>query len=108
ARIGSGQDDQVLAQLPGFPQAHPRAHSITARFVAATGDNAGANRDRPAAQPGIVTLLDRGEEGVDIHMNDGLRHGKPGDSLVSIKLYISILYKGRKVKKPKSRARSKR
>ena len=42
--------------------------------------NAGADRHRPAAQPGVVALLDRGEESVGVEVEDGAvgrRHAGP-------------------------------
>ena len=73
ARILAGQDDQPRAKMPGLGEPHAGADAVSARFVTTAGDDAGADRHRPAAQPGFIALLDRGEKGVSIQVKDEAR-----------------------------------
>ena len=65
-------DHGIRAQVARLPAAHRGAHPTGLRLVARRQHHAAADDDRPAAQRGRVTLLDRGVEGVEI----GVQHGR--------------------------------
>ena len=64
-------DDGVGAQPPGLAPAHRRAHAERLGLVAGGEHDAAADDDRPAAQRGVVALLDRRVEGVEVGVQDG-------------------------------------
>ena len=72
-----GQEDALRAERAGRSQRHRRADAEGARLVgrradhAAIGRAATADDDRPAAQLRAIALLDGGEEGVEIDVQDG-------------------------------------
>jgi hypothetical protein len=53
-----------------LPAAHRRPHPICLRLVARGKHDAAADDDRTASEPGIVALLDRREERVEIGVED--------------------------------------
>src|SRR5690349_4181273 len=59
-----------------FGQRHAGAHTLALGLVAGTGNHAGADRHRPAAQPRIVALLDRREESVHVQMDNSPGRGR--------------------------------
>ena len=67
-------DHGVRAQPAGPEHRHRRMHAPDSGNVAGSGDNAApgaADNDRPVPQRRVVPLLDRGKEGVAIHVGDG-------------------------------------
>jgi hypothetical protein len=62
--------DRVRTQVPGSAPAHRGADPEGPRLVAGREHDAPADHDRAVAQRGIVALLDRGEEGVEVGMQD--------------------------------------
>ena len=69
----------LRAQAQGGARGHRRAHAVRSSFVAGGGDDAAlvgstADDDRLTAQAGVVALLDRGEEGVHVDVDD-FAHG---------------------------------
>ena len=75
------QEDGVRAEPLGLDDGHGRAHAEGARLVGAGGDDparapAPADDDRQAAQLGAPRLLDRGEEGVHVDVEDGTAGGE--------------------------------
>jgi hypothetical protein len=68
-------DERVRAQLSSLASAHRGAHAVGLGFVACREHDATADDDRTAAQRGVITLLNRGVEGVEIGVQDGrFRH----------------------------------
>jgi hypothetical protein len=67
-------EDQLGAFALGGDGRHRRAHAEFARLITRSRHDAArlrpADRDRLAAQLGMVTLFDRGEEGVHVDMDD--------------------------------------
>ena len=63
-------DDRVRAETARDRAAHRGADAECLRLVARGEDDSGADDDRAAEQPRLVTLLDRGEERVEIGMED--------------------------------------
>ena len=63
-------DDQLRAEAPGAPPAHRAAHAVPPRLVARRHDHTASHRDRTAAQPWVVTLLDRREERIGVRVQD--------------------------------------
>ena len=72
-----GQEHALGAQAAGGPERHRGMHPERAGLVAGRGDDAplvgsaAADDDRPAAKLGPVALLDRREERVEVHVQDG-------------------------------------
>jgi len=72
-----GHQERALRAEPlGLADRHGRAHAAGARLVRAGGDDAAtatrpADDDGQAAQLGAPRLLDRGEEGVHVDVEDG-------------------------------------
>ena len=64
-------DDGMRAQFPRLAAVHRRTHAARSRLVARRHDDALADDDRSASQLGVVALLDRGVEGVEIGVKDG-------------------------------------
>jgi len=58
------------AQATGHRQAHRAADAIRLRLVARSEHDSCADEHRAAAQPRIISLLDRREERVDVGMQD--------------------------------------
>ena len=63
-------EDGVGAQAPGDRPAHRRAHAVRPRLVAGAHHHADADDHRAAAQLGVVALLHRGEEGIEVGVED--------------------------------------
>ena len=59
----------------GFAERHPGAEPVAARLVGAACDHPRADYHRAPAEPRILELFDRREEGVDVDM------GNPPDGL---------------------------
>ncbi len=81
---------------------HGRAHAKGARFIACRRHHAPLSRaadgDGPAAQGGIVALLDGGEKGVHVDMNDlarqrGVRRRVDGPVIVDIARHAAAIYR---------------
>ena len=69
-----GCDDHgVWAEPQSLPAAHRRPDAERLRLVACGEHDSGTDDDRPAAQPPVVPLLDRGEERVGVGVEDGRR-----------------------------------
>ena len=64
------QDDQRPAETAGLGQAHAGEDAEATGLVTAAGDDPGADRDRFAAQPGIVALFQRRKKGIGIQVQD--------------------------------------
>ena len=62
--------DRARTQPARLPDAHRRAYTECLRLVAGGEDDAAADDHRPAAQPRVVSLLNRGEEGIEIGVED--------------------------------------
>ncbi len=73
ADIRGEHDDGVRAQPAGLASAHRGAHAVGLRLVARREHDAAADDHRPAAQRGVVTLLDRCVERVEVGVQDGWR-----------------------------------
>jgi len=80
-----GEIDGLGAASPGFADGHGTADAEAAGLVGAGGDHApaspalgvGADHDGLPAQPWLIALLDRGEEGVHVEVDDdALGHGR--------------------------------
>ena len=63
-------DDQPRAQAPGALPAHRPVHAVPPGLIARRHDDSATHRDRTAAQPWVVTLLDRGEERIRVRVQD--------------------------------------
>ena len=63
-------EDGVGAQPPGDRPAHRGAHAVRPRLVAGAHHHAHADDHRAAAQLGMVALLHRGEEGIEVGVED--------------------------------------
>ena len=72
-----GRDHRWRPGTAGAPAAasHRRAHAVGLGLVAGRQHHAHADDHRPAPQPGIVPLLDRGVEGVEVGVEDRRRVG---------------------------------
>ena len=75
ARLGVGRhprldDDRLRAQPAGLRPAHRGAHAERLGLVARREHDPCADDHRPAAQPGIVALLDGRVEGVEVGVED--------------------------------------
>jgi hypothetical protein len=75
ARLGVGRHprwhhDRVRAQPARLPAVHRGAHPECLRLIARRQHHAAADDHRLAAQPRVVTLLDRGVERVEVGMQD--------------------------------------
>ena len=67
----------VGAQQAGLAAAHGAAHAARPGLVAGGHDHPAADDDRTPAQAGVVALLDRREEGVEVGVQDrGLAGGR--------------------------------
>src|SRR6478609_1606227 len=66
-------DERVGAELAGLPSAHRGANAVRLRLVARSEYDAATDDHRPAAQRGVVALLDGGVERVEISVQDGGR-----------------------------------
>ena len=66
--VARPDDDRVGAEPSRLPPAHRRPDAVRLRFVARREHDAAADDDRPASQPRVVPLLDRGEERVSVGM----------------------------------------
>ena len=67
----------VGAQQAGLATAHGAAHAVRPGLVAGGHDHPAPDDDRAAAQAGVVALLDRREEGVEVGVQDrGLAGGR--------------------------------
>ena len=69
------QEDPLRAEPERRPERHGRMHAEPAGFVAGCADDAARSRvaaddHRLAAQLGAVALLHRGEEGVEVDVDD--------------------------------------
>jgi hypothetical protein len=64
------EDHGLRAQALRLGERHAGLESERARFVRARRDHAGAHDHRLAAQARVALLLDRGEERVDVHVED--------------------------------------
>jgi hypothetical protein len=70
----AAHDDGLGAEFERLEHRHGGAHALDPRDVAGGGDDAAASAaddDGLVAELGIVAFLDRGVEGVAIHMGDG-------------------------------------
>jgi hypothetical protein len=70
----SGQDNQLGAEFSGPHRRHGSITPELAGFIGRRGDDAAllpTDGNRLAAQVGVRRLLDRGEKGIRIQMNDG-------------------------------------
>jgi len=65
-----GDDDRLRAQPPRPSAAHGRPHAAGAGFVACGHHDAGSDDDRSGSQPRVIALLDRGEERVEVGVQD--------------------------------------
>src|SRR5882724_9261431 len=68
--ILSGDDDGLRADAQGFAEAHGGFYAEEFCFVAGRSDAAASYQHGLAAQLGIEDLLDGGEKGVDVHVNN--------------------------------------
>src|SRR5262249_40925106 len=66
----SFEDHGAGAQAPRLAQGHARVEAKASRLVRARGDDAGAHDHRLPRQARIAQLLDRGEERVDVDVQD--------------------------------------
>ncbi len=66
-----GHHDGIGTQPQGLAPAHRGSDAEGLRLVARRHDDSAADDDRPAPQRGVVALLDRREEGVEV----GVQHG---------------------------------
>ena len=69
-RHASRHDDRVRAETLRLALAHRGADAVRLRLVACGQHDAAADDDRAAAQPAVVALLDGGEEGVEVGVED--------------------------------------
>ena len=83
-------EDRDRAAPGGFGQAHPRVHAEAPRLVGAGHHQVArigwpADDDRPAAELGVERLLDRGQEGVHVEVQDaaGIRARLHGHTLTN-------------------------
>ena len=65
--------DRVRTQPQRLPTAHRGAHAVGLGFVAGREHDAAADDHRPAPQRGVVSLLDRRVERVEVSVQDGRR-----------------------------------
>ena len=77
--MAGADEDRVRAAAQRLGAAHRRVDAVPARDVVRGRDHAAALRvaaddERLSAQGGILELLDRGEEGVEIEVRDDHRH----------------------------------
>ena len=70
--------EQPRAEPAGLRDPHGGADAEGLRLVAGRQHDAAADRDRPAPQPRVVALLDRGEEGVEVGVQDRRADGPAG------------------------------
>ena len=63
-------DDRLGAEATRLPSAHGRADAVRLRLVARGQHDAAADDDRPAAEPGVVPLLDRRKERIRVCVQD--------------------------------------
>ena len=63
-------DDRVGAEPARKREAHRRVHAVRLRLVAGRKDDPAADDHGPSAQPGVIPLLDRREERVDVGVQD--------------------------------------
>ena len=73
ADIRGDDDDRVGAQPPRLPPAHRRPDAERLRLVARREHDAAADEHRPPAERAVVPLLDRGEERVEVGVEDRRR-----------------------------------
>ena len=74
-RVEAGaHDGRVRAQAQGRPVAHRRADPAGLRLVTRREHDTHAHDHRPAAQAGVVPLLDRGEECIEIGVENRHEH----------------------------------
>jgi len=66
----SGDDDGLGAEAQRVAETHGCAHAAGLGIVAGAGDHAAAHQHRLAAQTRVERLLDGGEEGVHVHVDD--------------------------------------
>ena len=71
ADIRGGTTRACGHSAPGLAATHGGAHAVGLGFVARRQHDAAADDHRPAAQRGVVTLLDRRVERVEISVQDG-------------------------------------
>jgi hypothetical protein len=64
-------DDGMWAQVQGLPAAHRGTHAIRLGLVAGGEDYATPDDDGAAAQLGVIALLDRCIEGIQVGVHDG-------------------------------------
>ena len=63
-------DDRLGAEAPGLPTAHGAADTVGPGLVARCEHHTTPDDDRLAAEPRIVTLVDRREEGIEVGVQD--------------------------------------
>ena len=68
--------DEVRAPPQRFVERHRRRDPAGLGLVGPRRDDPGADRDRPAAEARVAQLLDRGEEGVDVQVQDAAVHAR--------------------------------
>ena len=94
ARLGVGRharrdDDRLRAETARAPAAHRGADAERLGLVAGGEHDPAADDHRPAAQPRIVALLDRGEERVEVGVQDRrlartyVRTGQPSSRVIA-------------------------
>ena len=77
-------EEGLGAAARGLGQEHPRPHATGAHVVGARHDQVAlvgqpSDHQRPAAQLWVHHLLDRGQEGVDVQVQDAPGGGSPGE-----------------------------
>ena len=66
--------DELRAAPQRLVQRHRRLHPARLGLVRTRRDDAGADRHRPTTQRRIAELFDRGEEGIDVEVQDAAVH----------------------------------
>ena len=69
-RTGAGRRSRRGQSRRAWREPHRGAHAEALRLVAGREDDSAADDHRPAPQPGVVPLLDRREEGVEVGVED--------------------------------------
>ena len=64
------EHDELGADPAGLVERHGGRHAPRAGLVARGGDHAAADGHRPPAQARVDKLLDGGEEGIDVQVED--------------------------------------